>query len=169
MAKKTKDKKKKGKSDKLGFKARMMMVFAITIALIFLPTSMLLFFGMIPSMVAFFASGRGVGARASTITAMNMAGCIPFVFKLWATGNDFEASFEIITNMRYMSIIYLSAAFGYMIDWVMTGLMSSFLYQKGVNRMKTIKKRQEVLIEHWGQGVSGKKTEVNETLEEQEG
>ncbi len=169
MAKKSKDKKEKKKSDKQGFKARMMMVFAITIALIFLPTSMLLFFGMIPSMVAFFVSGRGVGARASTITAMNMAGCIPFVFKLWASGNDFEASFEIITNMRYMSIIYVSAAFGYMIDWVMTGVMSSFLYQKGVNRMKTIKKRQEVLIEHWGQGVSGKKTKVNETLEEQEG
>ncbi len=141
------------------------MVFAITIALIFLPTSMLLFFGMIPSMVAFFVSGRGRGARASTITAMNMAGCIPFVFKLWASGNDFEASFEIITNMRYMSIIYLSAAFGYMIDWVMTGVMSSFLYQKGVNRMKAIKKRQDVLVEQWGEGVAGKKTKIKETVE----
>lgn len=165
MAKKSKEKKKKGASNKLGFKARMMMVFAIMIALIFLPTSMLLFFGMIPSMVAFFVSGHGRGARASTITAMNMAGCIPFVFKLWATGNDFEASFEIITNMRYMSIIYVSAAFGYMIDWVMTGIMSSFLYQKGVNRMKAIKKRQDVLIEHWGEGVTGKKAQIKETIE----
>ena len=157
--KKEKAKKAKGKPGKLSLKARLFMVIVILIALVFLPTSMLLFVGMLPSMVAFFVSGRGIGARASTITAMNMAGCIPFVFKLWSTGNDFEASFLIITNMRYMSIIYLSAAFGYMIDWVMTGIMSSFLYQRGVSRMKAIKKRQEVLIEQWGEGVSGKKPE----------
>ncbi len=151
-----KDKKSKNaNSGKLSFKARLLMVFVLMVGLVFLPTSMLLFFGMIPSMVAFFVSGRGYGARASTISAMNLAGCIPFVFKLWSMENDFEASFKIITNMNYMSIIYVSALFGYLIDWVMTGLMSSFLYQKGMNRMKAIKKRQELLIEQWGKGVTG--------------
>jgi len=160
MAKKDKkdkkDKKpKKANAGKLSFKARLLMVFVLMVGLVFLPTSMLLFFGMIPSMVAFFISGRGLGARASTVSAMNLAGCIPFVFKLWSMENDFESSFKIITNMNYMSIIYVSALFGYMIDWVMTGLMSSFLYQKGINRMKAIKKRQELLIEQWGKEVTG--------------
>lgn len=140
----------------MGAKGLLFLILFVAMALIFLPTSILLFFGMLPSMAAFFASGRGIGARASTITAMNLAGCIPFVFKLWSTGNDFDTAVETVTNMNYMSIIYMSAAFGYMIDWVMTGLVSSFLYQKGVNRMKLIKKRQEVLIEQWGDSVAGK-------------
>ena len=175
MAKKEKkpkkDKKaKKANAGKLSFKARLLMVFVLMVGLVFLPTSMLLFFGMIPSMVAFFVSGRGYGARASTISAMNLAGCIPFVFKLWSMENDFESSFKIITNMNYMSIIYVSALFGYLIDWVMTGLMSSFLYQKGMNRMKSIKKRQELLIEQWGEGVSGVKVNKSkESAAEEEG
>lgn len=164
-AKKAKEKKPKGKPGKLGLKGRLFLIIGVLIALVFLPTSMLLFFGMLPSIIAFFASGRGIGARASTITAMNMAGCIPFVFKLWSTGNDFEASVQIVTNIRYMSIIYLSAAFGYMIDWVMTGIVSSFLYQKGLNRMKAIKKRQEALIEQWGEGVSGKTPQDEDLLD----
>ncbi len=157
MAKKDKkaNKVQKKNTEKLSLKARLLMVFVLMVGLVFLPTSMLLFFGMIPTMLAFFIGGNGRGARASTIAAMNLAGCIPFIFKLWSMENDFEASFKIITNMNYMSIIYLSAAFGYMIDWVMTGLMSSFLYQKGMNRMKDIKKRQELLIEQWGEGVAG--------------
>ncbi len=154
-AKKLKEKSKKGRSEKLSLKARLLMIFIIMVGLVFLPTAMLLFFGMIPSMVAFFIGGKGVGARASTISAMNLAGCVPFIFKLWSMGNDFETSFNIITNINYMAIIYVSALFGYLIDWVMTGLMSSFLYQKGINRMKAIKKRQELLIEQWGKEVAG--------------
>ena len=150
--------KKKSNGKKPGsitWKTRMFLVMAIALSLVFLPTSMLLFFGMLPSLVAFFMSAKGIGARASTVAGMNLAGCIPFVFKLWSTGNDFETSIDIITNLNYLSIIYLAAAFGYMIDWVMTGIVSSFLYQKGLARMKAIKKRQEKLKENWGEGVTG--------------
>lgn len=151
--------KKKSKGKKSGgmtWKMRMYLVMIIALSLIFLPTSMLLFFGMLPTLIAFFMSAKGIGARASTVAGMNLAGCVPFVFKLWSTGNDFEASIAIITNLNYMSIIYLAAAFGYMIDWVMTGIVSSFLYQKGLARMKAIKKRQEKLKENWGEGVTGR-------------
>ncbi len=150
-----KAKKKAGKKKGvgLGMKGRLILIVATLLGIIFLPTSMLLFVGMFPSLISFVTRGRG--ARASTVTAMNLAGCIPFVFKLWGGENDFDTSFRIITDPQSMSVIYMAAAFGYLIDWVVTGFVSSFLYQKGIGRMKAIKARQAVLIGQWGEGVSG--------------
>jgi len=144
---------KKGKSK--SFKARIWLAFTILAGVVFLPTSMLLLVGMLPSIVVFVVSVRVSGAKVSTITALNLAGCIPFVFKLWSSGNDFEASLDVITNARYVSIMYMAAAFGYMIDWVVTGIVSSFLYQRGIKRMEAIKKRQKVLVVQWGAVVDG--------------
>jgi len=164
MAKKKEGKEKKAKKAKksLSIKGNLVLVALLLLALAFLPTSMLIAVGMLPSLMALITSSKGVGARASTVTAMNLAGCVPFVFKLWSSGNDFAVSFDIITNSRYIMIIYLAAAFGFMIDWVVTGLVSSFMYQKGMARMKAIKKRQKALIENWGPNVSGGLVEEEE-------
>ncbi len=140
-------KKKKGMS----LKARLVFIVGLFLSLLFLPTSMLLFVGLLPSVAAFL-----IGKRVSTIVAMNLAGCIPFVFKLWSSENDFDTSVQIFSNPNYLVVMYMAAAFGYLIEWVVTGIVASFLYQKGINRMKDIRKRQEVLIEQWGQEVSGK-------------
>ncbi len=153
--KKAKAKTKKKSPGKMGMKARLFMVVGILVACVLLPTSLLLFIGLLPSIIAVLFSAKGRGPRASTVFAMNVAGCVPFVFKLWAGANDFEASVEIITNMRYLSVIYMAAAFGYMIDWVVTGIVTSYLYQKGILRMKAIKKAQSKLVENWGTKVSG--------------
>lgn len=158
MAKKSKDKKNSEAAKKRGqlsWKMRLFMIVLCLLGIVFLPTTLILMAGLLPSLVSLLTSTRNVGPRTSTVFAMNLAGVIPFVFKLWDGTNDFEASFEIISNLRYVSVMYLAAAFGYMIDWVVTGLMSSFLYQKGMNRMKSIKKRQDKLIEQWGVEVSG--------------
>ncbi len=156
---KKKDKKSKdSKSKKAGFgiKGRLFMIAFILLGLTFLPTSMLLFVGMLPSLVAFLVNSRGIGARASTVSAMNLAGCVPFVFKLWSSGNDFETSLDIISGEQAILVMYTAAAFGYMIDWVVTGIVSSYLYQKGMLRMEAIRKRQKALVEMWGENVSGK-------------
>jgi len=158
VAKKSKDKKKSETAQKRGqlsWKMRLLMIVLCLLGIVFLPTTLILMVGLLPSLVSLLTSTRNVGPRTSTVFAMNLAGVIPFVFKLWDGSNDFEASFEIISNLRYVSVMYLAAAFGYMIDWVVTGLMSSFLYQKGMTRMKSIKKRQDKLILQWGVEVSG--------------
>ncbi len=156
--KKSKEKKEKSKASggKMSMKGRLFMIGFVLLGLAFLPTAMLLGVGMLPSIVALLMGRRGHGARASTIVAMNAAGCIPFILKLWSVENTFDASMAIITDTQSMMVIYVAAAFGYMIDWVVTGLVSSYLYQKGMLRMKAIRKKQEFLISHWGDGIAGK-------------
>ncbi len=155
MAKKEKKtKKSKASKGNVALKGRLFLICFVLLGLVFLPTSMLLLVGMLPSMVAFMFSMRGSGFRASTVAAMNLAGCIPFVFKLWSLGHTFEMSVEILTGQQALIVMYTAAAFGFMIDWLVTGIVSSYLYQKGTLRMKAIKKRQKVIIGQWGRGVA---------------
>lgn len=154
MAKKSKKSKKN--NQKMSMKGRLFLIMFVLLGLAFLPTAMLLFVGLLPSIVAFFVGDKRNGARTSTIVAMNIAGCIPFILKLWSGENNFDYSLNIITDSQSISVMYVSAAFGYMIDWVVTGLVSSFLYQKGAARMKAVRKKQEFLMSHWGEGIAGK-------------
>ncbi|MCK5374909.1 MAG: hypothetical protein KAJ40_06460 [Alphaproteobacteria bacterium] len=142
-------------------KVRIWLAFITVVGVVFLPTSMLLFVGMLPSAVIYILMSRRSSAKVSTVSAMNLAGCIPFIFKLWSSENDFEASLDIVMNTRYMVIIYTAAMFGYMIDWVVTGIVSSFLYQSGIKRMEAIKKRQEELVLQWGDVVIMDKKNVD--------
>ncbi|MGH1402922.1 MAG: hypothetical protein ACRBDL_01635 [Alphaproteobacteria bacterium] len=155
MAKKGKSGKKGKKGGSLSMKGRIFLIALILLGVIFLPTSLLLLVGMLPSGFAFIVGARGRGVRASTVAAMNLSGCMPYIFKLWASGNDFEVSIDILSDPQTIMIMYLAAAFGYMIDFVVTGLVSSYLFQKGVRRMRAIKERQKVIISHWGREVAG--------------
>lgn len=156
MAKNKEKKKAKAPNGKMGMKGRLFMVMFVLLGLAFLPTAMLLGAGMLPSIVVFFIGDRRHGARASTVAAMNSAGCMPFILKLWSGENTFESSMYIVTDAQSMLIIYVAAAFGYMIDWVVAGLVSSYLYQKGMARMGAIQKKQAFLVSHWGEGITGK-------------
>lgn len=145
--------KNKAKRGQLTFKGKLILIAFLLVSIAFLPTSLLLFIGMLPSLVILFFGSRK-GPRASTVAAMNLAGCIPFIIKLWSGANDFDASVEIVTDSLSIGVIYTCAAFGYMIDWVVVGIVSSYMYQKGLNRMKAIKKQQEKLIDVWGEQVA---------------
>ncbi|MDH5722029.1 MAG: hypothetical protein OEY94_01740 [Alphaproteobacteria bacterium] len=149
----TEERKKKKKTSALGGVFLLFLVFG---GLVFLPTSMILCIGMLPSIVALLTSSIVTRSRVSTIAALNFVGCVPFVFELWSLGNDFETSFEIITEPLTIIIIYGTAALGYIFDWVVVGVVSAYLYQRSEARLKAINKRQEQLVEAWGEKVKGK-------------
>lgn len=150
---------------KLGAKTTIMMIGLVFLGLIFMPTSFLLLVGLIPSWVAIFIGAITRGTRPATVVAMNLAGCMPFVMKLWSQGHTFENAVYIISDAQVITIIYTAAFFGYLIDWVVTGLVASYLYQKGKGRMKAIKKRQDELIKSWGEEVAGR---VDDEMTEEE-
>jgi len=152
MAKSAKQKAVKNKSG--SFKKTLLLLIIILSSLAFLPTSTILFVGMLPTISAFFFSINKKSSPVSTIAALNFAGCVPFVFKLWKTGHHFENTFDILTDPLTLVIIYSAAAFGYMLDWVIVGITSTFMMQKSEMRLKTILQRQEKLKEEWGEEVA---------------
>lgn len=133
-------------------------IFLVIIAMAsawFLPTTILLFIGMMPTIVAGYIDRSRRKAKAITVGAMNLAGCTPFLFQLWTHGHTYHKSLELILDPMTITVIYIAAATGYVLDWGMCGIVSSFLHQKGLVQQKHIKERQRELVDRWGKEVTG--------------
>jgi hypothetical protein len=135
-------------------KAQIFLILGLFIAILFLPTTFLLFVGMAPTIVALLVDRAKRKTKAVTIGAMNLAGAMPFVLELWFDGNSFEKSFELVMDAEHIIIMFLAAGVGYLINWSLTGIVATFLLQRGKTRVKMIEKRQKELVERWGKEVT---------------
>lgn len=128
-------------------------------AIVFLPTTIILVFGMMPT-IASFVMDRTVGKnRTICVGSMNFAGCFPFLLDLWTTPGmhqSIEHSLAIIADAKTIIVIYLLAVGGYAIDLAVTGITSSIIAQRSEARLRAIKKQQAEMIDQWGDKVTGK-------------
>lgn len=145
------EKKKKG-FNPAGF---VFLVLIVMGAAVFLPTTILLLVGMLPTIVAAYIDRSRRKAKAITVGAMNFAGATPFLFQLWTHGQSYHRSIELILDPMTITVIYIAAATGYVLDWGMCGIVSSFLHQKGLVQQKITKEKQKELVERWGREVTG--------------
>lgn len=160
--KKSLPKRKKG----FGRKRNILLAMIIVVGIVFLPTSMILFIGMMPTMSAVILGTVRTKTRVSTIAALNLVGCMPFIIKLWAGENNFEASFTILMTPLTIVIIYGAAASAYLLDWAVTGVVSAYMYQKAERRIKAIDKRLAAVSEVWGaEAVEVRKYSKTEAVE----
>ncbi len=146
---------KKKKRKKISWQGQLLGLVGLLTALVFMPTTILLLMGMIPTIVAAVIDRTGKGTKAITVGAMNLAACTPFLIKLWTESHTAEMSVQLISDPRAMSIMYAGAGIGYLIDWAMSGIVGTLLLQRSSVRIKDIKARQEALVVRWGQEVTG--------------
>lgn len=144
-------KKKKGRSAK----SQLTLVLSLILGVVFIPTSIVLSIGMLPTIVATFADRSKGKLKSLTVGAMNFAGCVPFIIELWKEGHTVDNAMSYITEPKTIITIYFAAAVGYLIDWSMTGIVSSIMAQKGKKRLVEIEKEQKALEKRWGKEVSG--------------
>jgi hypothetical protein len=139
----------------MSMNTRIFLILGIIMAAIFLPTSTLLAIGMMPTFVAFIVDRSRTKTKAITVGAMNLAGCMPFLIELWTGSNSVDTAIDIILDPVAVIVMYSAAGVGYLIDWMVSGLVASMMYQKGLMRKNAIKERQEALITRWGPEVTG--------------
>lgn len=135
--------------------AQMMMVLLAIGGIIFLPTTLLLMVGMLPAIVALLVSMKGDVSRGYCVAATNLVGCSIFVLQLWGVGHTFENSIKIIMNPINIIIIYGIASLGYLLDYLLSGMVGSVLQQRAKGRLLKIRDRQQELIDQWGAKVTG--------------
>lgn len=155
MAKKEKKAKNKRKGFLGRFKVQLFLVGLLIVSAVFLPTAVLVFVSLMPMFVAFFVDQTRRKLKTVTVGAMNMAGCMPFLMELWTTDHTLEKAFAIIFDPMAIIVIYAAAGVGYLIDWTMTSLVASMVYQHALSRKKAIEERQTQLVERWGAEVNG--------------
>ena len=141
----------------LGLRGQLALGFFVALGVVFSSTAVILFFGMLPTIAAYYYDRSKEKLTALTVGAMNLAGCFPFVLELWVgEGHNIDAGLSKLKELRTAVIIYMAAAIGWLLDWAMTGIVATIMVQKGRARLQDIEKRQETLIKRWGKEVTGK-------------
>ncbi len=130
-------------------------MFLFITAVVFVPTTVLLTIGMLPTMVASFVDNSKEKMLGLTIGAMNLAGCTPFVLQLWTGSHTMPSAIEILSDPFTIVVMYFAAGIGYMIEWSFTGMVAIFMTEKAKARLEEIEKECTELERTWGREVTG--------------
>lgn len=136
-------------------KKRILLCGMILTSIAILPTTVLFFIGMMPTVAARIADRSRQRTRTMTIGFMNFAACFPFWYKMLQQGHSFEGAVNIVTDPFNISVMYGGALAGYMIEWALSGFVAGLMAQKGKKRLELIKTTQEELVTRWGREVTG--------------
>lgn len=140
---------------KLSFGGRVLVAVLGVAAVIFLPTTLLLVAGMLPTIVARIIDRSPERLKAVTVGCMNFAGCFPFWFTMVQTGHKIDNALAILTDPLTIVVMYSCAVIGYLVEWICTIIVSGLMVQRGKSRLELIKKTQEDFTTRWGNEVSG--------------
>jgi hypothetical protein len=143
------------KKKSMGWNGRILLSFLLIFAVVFLPTTVLLFIGMLPTIVARVADRSPDRSRALTIGFMNFAGCFPFWFQLVEDGHKFENAVVILSQPSTIVIMYAAALAGYLVEWSLAGIVAGMVVQRGNKRLKEIEELQQAMTVRWGNEVTG--------------
>lgn len=138
-----------------GWKIQLFIVMGLIGAILFYAMAVILIVGMIPSIVSMIVDQTKGKMRSITVACVNFAGCTPFLVEVFRHGNDMSTAIQYILEPRTIVVMYLAAGMGYLIDWAMTGVVSSMMVQKARRRVKDIQKQQKEMVDRWGPEVTG--------------
>ena len=119
-------------------------------------TVMLIFFGMLPSFVAFIIDRTDEKYATFCVTAMNFCDVFPYLMDLWTDQHTILASIETLTNVFALVVMYGSAGFGWIVFTTVPPVISSILSAINQRRVITLRNSQRTLISEWGEGVAHK-------------
>jgi hypothetical protein len=132
----------------------LMLVLVSALVALSLPTCMLLGFGMLPSWVAYFID-RSQGRYAfRCVAGINITGVAPYALGLWATDHTLWDAVDLLLDPISLSIMYGTAAIGWMLYLGMPPVVGTFLNVAAQRRIRELKDIQSDLISEWGNGVS---------------
>jgi hypothetical protein len=123
-----------------------------------LPTVVLLFFTMLPTLVA-WATEKGPNKYAFLcVGGVNFAGLFPYLFSLWFGVHTLDEAFRMLTDPIMLLVTYGCACIGWLIYAAMPPMVASYLSYTSQRRVGNLKAAQKKLIDEWGDDVAKKHT-----------
>ena len=119
-----------------------------------LPTCVLLAFGMLPSWVAYFIDRKRGRYAFRCVAGINTTGVAPYALGLWATDHTLWDSVDLLLDPISLSIMYGTAALGWMLYLGMPPVVGTFLNIAAQRRIRELKTEQSELVSEWGSAVS---------------
>lgn len=151
------DKKPAGK--KVKAKSNFAFIFAsmflAIVAVMMLPTTIIILVGMIPSVVAYFVDTSRQRTLGPTVLYMNFAGVLPVLLKLWKQTPNMNNATELLMDPFMLLLMLAPAGFGWILFIFIPPLVSGILRKRAEMRMTTLENDQKKLVEEWGPEVMG--------------
>lgn len=135
--------------------ALIIVLVVLPLGLLALPTTILLLFGLVPTMVALIVDRAPEKYAALTVGSLNLAGVLPALLELWISGHTVAVALDIIGAPMTWLIAYSAAAVGWLIYFSLPPLFASFMALRYQGEIKAMKARQVELIQEWGPEVAG--------------
>ena len=115
---------------------------------------MLLFIGMLPTVVAYIIDRTQKKYATFCVGAMNLSGVFPFLRDLWTGNNNIHGAIEIMTNAFDLIVMYAAASFGWLLYIAVPPVVNALLAVAAQHRIAQLRSRQRELIREWGQEIT---------------
>ncbi len=122
--------------------------------LTFLPTTMIVLCGMLPTIVAFVANRDRQDPGPLCIGSTNLLGVLPFLLDLWTGEHSLAAASAVVSQPLNWVVMYSAAAIGAAIGQIVPAGIAAALITKKRLRLQGIVEEQDKLIREWGKPVS---------------
>lgn len=118
------------------------------------PTMIVLFFGMLPTLVAYIIDRTKLKSATFCVGSINFIGVFPYIMDLWTIRNSVDAALNSVTDLFAMLIMYSAAAFGWLLFMAMPTVVASFVTVMQQRKVAQLRGEQKELIEEWGAEVA---------------
>ncbi len=128
------------------------VVLVVTISL---PSVLLLFFGMLPTMVAFIIDRSRQKHAMFSVGGMNFSGVFPFLLNLWTGEHTVNAATNMLTDDPFtLAMMYGAAGLGWLLYISVPPVVTAFLTVMAQHRIAQLRTTQTRIIEEWGEDVA---------------
>lgn len=131
-----------------------LLVIGTFLLVIAAPTMIVLFFGMLPTLVAFIIDRSAQKSATFCVGGINFIGVFPYVMDLWTEKNSIDAALASVSDLFAMLIMYSASAFGWLLFMAMPTVIASFVTVLQQRKVAQLRGEQKDLIEEWGAEVA---------------
>jgi len=129
------------------------IVFALLL-IVSLPTVLLLFFGMLPAIVAYIVDPSKNKTSTICVGAMNFAGVFPYLLSLWTGIHSIDITLGILTDIFALMVMYSAAAAGWMVFMAVPPVVGVLMSGMDRRRIAALRARQKRIVKEWGKDVA---------------
>ncbi len=168
MAKEPKQQKAPRQPARKGGKGFSLILWAFMFVLVmmaFPQLIILLFIGMLPTVVAYIIDKTPKKYAAFSVGGMNLSGVFPALGELWTGNNTIPHAIEILTNIFDLIVMYAAASFGWLIYIAVPPVVNALLAVAAQHRIAQLRSRQRELIREWGQDIATRTQENDQPPE----
>lgn len=168
MAKKAAAKPMKGKGGKamamaaekpmmLSGAGRLVLTFCMIGAIPFsIPTLMLLFVGLLPTLVAALTDRSNARYAWICVGGLNFAGLTPALLRLWFGHHEVSFALHQVTDFRVLLLSYAAAACGWLLYFGAPPIVITIMLATTKRRAMSLEQQMKKLEEEWGPEVASR-------------